>query len=399
MATNFHILTVLHDDGERLPIIIDEDRAPIVWANEYMMKVRRSSVAASTLRKELAVLGYFGEFCKQAGIDLMQRLRSGDGFTVDEIASRLFPWMRRNFGAHQGRKVAKQVVGRDTVDFRMMKVWAFIKWQMHGVITRLAVGDVRINHIEVKMKAMDTAVNSLITDVTNSRVEKLALAPHRVKRLLEICYPGHPENPWKKCYQERNYLILVMYLTFGLRRAELLKLKLRHMRMGGLIAEIRLERCPDDPEDTRKNGPEVKTQERVLPCDKFLAQRIQNYITNERKNILGESKSPFLILARSGQPMSLNRVNGIFLQIRKRHPDFADTHPHVCRHTCITRLREIATSQGIEDHRIMMHLRYFSGWATDNDDVYTQAATRREVQGLSMAHQQALFVQLGDVPF
>ncbi|MFH1493343.1 MAG: site-specific integrase [Pseudomonadota bacterium] len=399
LSTPFYIVTIRHDDGERLPIILNAERDPISWANDYLIKARRSSVAAKTLRKELSVLGYLHEFCKNSGIDLMQRARSGNGFSTDEIATQLFRWMRRNFSAHAGGNVVELVVARATVDYRMGKVWEFLRWHMDDAMTRLAVGDNRINHIQAKMKAMETAFHSLRTNIAKHKVEKLGLAPHRVGRLLEICYPGNPENPWKGCYQERNYLILVLLLTFGFRRGELLKIKLRDLRLGGLIPEIRIERRPDDIEDLRAEPPEVKTEARILPCDKFLAQRLQNYILGERKQIPGANGSPFLVLARSGQPISEKRINDIFYQLRRKHPDFTDLHPHLCRHTCNTKLLEMGREKGIEESRLEAHLKYFNGWRTDNSETYTQAAIRKEVQDLSLAHQEAIFLQFQDVPF
>lgn len=395
----FHVVMVRHDDGEHLPILLDSNRNPIVWANEFLIKVRRPRLAAKTLRKELFVLGYLHEFCKHAGIDLIQRLYSGIGLTADEITFQLFHWMRRNFGARAGRKVVRLVVQRETVDYRMALVLKLINWHMNSAITRLKVGDLRINHIQAKIEAMHVAFESIVTDIVDHKVTKMGLPSHQVKKLLEICYPGHIQNPWKSCYQERNYLILVLLLTFGIRRGELLKLKLRDLYLHGLIPEIRVQRRPDDHDDHRAEAPQVKTESRALPCDKFLAQRLQHYITTDRKKIPSASKSPFLILARSGQAMSEKRINGIFKQIGKVHPEFSTIHPHLCRHTCNTRLYEAARAKGLSHEEITQHLEFLNGWKTDNSDTYAQAAISKNAQALSLSYQQGLFIQFEDVPF
>lgn len=399
LHSSFHVVMIRHDDGERLPIILDAERSPIIWVNEYLIKLRRSSVAAKTLLKELYVLGYFHELCKHAEINLIERLHFGKGFTADEITVQIFNWMRRNFGARRGRKVVQLVVARETVDYRMDQVWRLIKWHMENVITRLELGDNRIDHVQAKIKAMKSAFDSIRTDISNHNVEKLGLSSHRIDRLLAVCYPGHVENPWKKCYQERNYLILVMLLSFGFRRGELLKIKLRDLRLHGLIPEIRIVRRPDDAEDSRTAPPEVKTEQRLLPCDKFLAQRLQRYITKERKGIPGASSSPFLILARSGLPMSEKRINGIFDQLGKKHQDYADVHPHLCRHTCNTQLQKIARVRGLSDKEVIDHLKFLNGWRTDNSGTYTQAEIQMNAQNFSLLYQQNLFIQFADVPF
>jgi len=38
MDPRFHVVTVLHPGGERLPILLDADRQPVAWINAYLIR-------------------------------------------------------------------------------------------------------------------------------------------------------------------------------------------------------------------------------------------------------------------------------------------------------------------------------------------------------------------------
>lgn len=62
MLARFHVVTVLHAGGERLPILLDADRQPISWIDAYLIKRLRPRLSVSSLVKTLYVLGYL--WCK-----------------------------------------------------------------------------------------------------------------------------------------------------------------------------------------------------------------------------------------------------------------------------------------------------------------------------------------------
>lgn len=141
------------------------------------------------------------------------------------------------------------------------------------------------------------------------------LSDDRLQRLLEICHPDSCDNPWKTPYRQRNFLIVLMMATLGVRRGELLKLRVSDCHLARTIPEIRIQRSPDDPADPRINEPQVKTESRHLPCEASLARYLNEYICRARRQIPGANRSPFLFLSRRGEPMSLVRVNGLLDQV------------------------------------------------------------------------------------
>ena len=67
----------------------------------------------------------------------------------------------------------------------------------------------------------------------------------------------------------RNWLMVEVALHLGLRRGEILKLRLDSLPRGAGDG-IRVRRLPDDPADSRQYEPAVKTAERMLPAGRQL---------------------------------------------------------------------------------------------------------------------------------
>ena len=89
MNARFHVVTVLHPSGERLPILLDAERQPVIWINVYLIQRLRLRLSVNSLVKTLRVLGYLWVWAYQEGFPLEARLRSGQGLTQEEIFGRL----------------------------------------------------------------------------------------------------------------------------------------------------------------------------------------------------------------------------------------------------------------------------------------------------------------------
>ena len=112
--------------------------------------------------------------------------------------------------------------------------------------------------------------------------QKTGLVESDLAQLRAIVRPCERGNPFKKSTQFRNYLIVELMLATGIRRGELLKIKLNHLPQGPKTT-LTIERSPDDPLDTRSNEPEVKTLGREIPMTKALAKELWTYATTYRR--------------------------------------------------------------------------------------------------------------------
>jgi integrase len=390
----FKIVMVKHSNGERLPVLIDsQTRQPIYFANEYILYVRRTRVSSATLVMDLQTLSYFLGWGLQAKIDIQERLKSGEGLTVDELSMGIVPWLRRSFSS---KKVVSLVVSNHSAQRRVDFIREFISWNMHCVISRLSSSDPRIKGVQAKLQSMEVAFRhlKLKTKVDKKKVEGLSRSSQN--RLLEVCHPDYSENPWHKNVRTRNYLILLLFLSFGIRRGELLKLYVSDCLTQGTAPELRIQRRPDDFFDPRRIEPNVKTESRILPLNSMLAQLIDSYISIERRKVHRARKHPFLFISRKGDPIALQTINALLAQIGLKHPEFEGLHPHILRHTANTRLREKARERGQAHSDFEKNLKYINGWKTNNTGTYTQLDIKNEALNLIREHQKSMFQNIGE---
>jgi integrase len=392
MDSRFHVVTVRHPGGERLPILLDAERQPVSWVNAYLIRRLRPRLSVSSLVKTLHVLGYLRAWASTEAFPLEARLVSGEGLSQDEIISRLYPWLRRNFQATGN--VRKLVVSPGTVVFRLKVISQCVVWHLECAMSAMPVGSPEIRDMRARLTLIERSFATAARARLPSAVHAVPLSDDRLQRLLQICHPDSCDNPWKRPYRQRNFLMVLIMATLGVRRGELLKLRVSDCLLSRPIPEIRVERWPDDPADPRINEPQVKTESRHLPCDASLARYLNEYICRTRRKIPGAHRSPFLFLNRSGQPMSLVRVNGLLDQVAAVHPEYNDLHPHSLRSTCATNFRAAGLRNGLDEERVDKHMMYFFGWrSADSVRPYIDAAIRRESCEISLSYQAVLFAK------
>ncbi|QBQ95929.1 tyrosine-type recombinase/integrase [Paraburkholderia pallida] len=389
MANLFFVVTVRHPEGERLPILLDADRQPVVWINLYILKRLRRRLSFNSLLKVTRILGFIYAWSLRQKFSLRERLESGNGLTQNEIDS-LCSWLRRNFRTADA--VRSLAVAPSSVKSRLDVARQFVDWHFNAAISARPVGSNDIKDIRAKQTACKQMFADAAKGRTQSSEHAKALLEPETRRLLAICEVDSPENPWKRPCRVRNRLIIHLMLALGLRRGELLKLRTSDCHLTRAIPEIRVERSPDDDDDPRINEPQVKTESRHLPCERQLARDLHQFICVTRRETRLADRMPFLFLSRTGLPLSLNRVNGIVSQIGLRHPEFADLHPHCLRSTCATDFKETARRRGLDESDIDKDMQTFFGWRSDQSIApYVEGATRREAAEIGLAYQQSLF--------
>jgi integrase len=130
-------------------------------------------------------------------------------------------------------------------------------------------------------------------------------------------------------------------LELGIRRGELLKLRLDSLPRGGEDG-IRVLRRPDDPHDSRAKEPAVKTAERVIPASRNLLAIVQAYLTYPRPLGRVFGNTPYLFVTRSGSPVSIDTADDVIVAIG-RHSGVTPLSWHRLRHTWAELLRRVRT--------------------------------------------------------
>lgn len=396
------ILWGVGNAGERMPMLLRRStRVPLPRPMAWALAALRPSLASSTVERYLRHLALFHWWLENESLPFDAPLTFVDALTPSLIESGLRPWLGKDMSA---RKVTKLAVGKDEIRERLIVVRDYIDWVLASAQRSFSV---RTQAQECL--AMESARHNIkstfdrLMPVGSDSSETLGLTDAEVIRLLEIADPLSQQNPWGRgrsaemiALRSRNELSVRLMLAFGPRRGDLLKIHTGDVKTHGAEPTLWIRRRPDDPKDPRVWEPNAKTEERMLPLDSSLARLLDDYIQKYRALITGHKKSPYLLLAESGRPLSARAFNDIFKALGAHIPGI---HPHQLRHTHNDRLVKHCRENGVPEKEMVQHAKYINGWLGDNTGIYTKRSAREAARKISMKVQRQVFELVEDVPF
>jgi integrase len=192
-----------------------------------------------------------------------------------------------------------------------------------------------------------------------------------VRRLPRILDPDDVEALVGELRTERDRAMVQAMLLGGLRRCEVLGLRLSDLRLGEWRVFV----------VEGKGG-----YERVVPISPTFFQTVARYMDDERPETTSDALFLSLKGQRRGHPLSAEGLDEILSAARIRAGLVHGTC-HELRHTCFTRLREAGMSiealqaqaghRSITSTRVYLHLG--ADWLADE---YRRAAEAIEAQAL-----------------
>jgi integrase len=378
MADTGKIFSVLHivlDSGERLPCLVDATTwIPARVALRWVMRYRRYRVQSSTLAANLRVLGKVYKWTQEtAGFGLDDRLTGGRTLQNREIES-----LARSF---RGAKAKELDTG--AFDQHLAILEDFLKWSLDSE-NRGGRRSLDLAQLAQERNRVGLILRSLRTGArATDRIEPLEEA--EIRAIRNSIGPRRdtqgvltfPEifSPHTRL---RNWLMFEVALELGIRRGELLKLRLDSMPRG-VGDGIRILRRPDDPHDSRSREPAVKTAERVIPASGNLLAAIRAYLTYPRPLGRISGRSPYLFVARSGRPVSMDTADDVIAAIGG-HSGVSPLSWHRLRHTWAERMAEAFADQPNGMDRLV----YLGGWTNP------QSATRYIQRALASQAKEAV---------
>ncbi|WGU38234.1 tyrosine-type recombinase/integrase [Phenylobacterium sp. NIBR 498073] len=255
----------------------------------YVLTALRSR-AANTIAQHLVGLQVLLLWCRSARISLEDRVDSGTLFRAYELdalwdaAARPIAHFRQEPAARSQR--SRNVVGfdqttpslgQDTVGNRRRAIRRYLAWLSERRL--FALGH-QPDAQKTYRDARDELLRSL--DARSARHgrsgdPRQGLDDAERRALLDAIDPGSEANPWKEAaVRQRNLLMIMLLLQLGLRRGELLALRVEDIDLQR--GQVRLIRRPDDKRDSRKRQPVLKTQGRLLDLRSDLADLVSTYI-------------------------------------------------------------------------------------------------------------------------
>lgn len=400
-AAKYVCHTALFPTGERFPVLLYENSyQPVVLITRYVIDERREICQSSTLERDTRVLKWFYEWCDLSKIDIEERLRTGKTTAKAEVTGFCrYLRARRNeaivgsIGTHKGQgRSGSPVLSPKTFNSYIGVVESFLVWAAYEFIPVRTPEDAIRENLRSAIKSIKHVFRSVRKGghtVSNRR----GLTRAEVEEIRQIIKPGAARNPFKKSVQFRNYLIFELMLATGIRRGELLKIKLKHLPSGPKVT-LSIVRSPDDRDDPRRNEPQVKTRIREIPLHKQLRVELWKYVQKHRKK---SGRGHYLVTSlRGGGPLNLGGVNGIFsFLVKKQLPHFkGKLSPHTMRHTYNEWFVELADSLGWPEGRIKDVQRYLNGWSERSTMPvhYTRRVIEAQAMEIAEKFQDALYV-------
>lgn len=344
-------------EGERVPMLHDEQGMPLFYPTLFATsQLRNAGAAVNTIRNKLADLLVLLRWEQANGRDLITEFRSGRFLTVADIVSlRDFAKldMRELSSAGDGEKERSVVVDFLEARVSSSRALATIGGQQHfNRISTFA------DYLEFTASVVTQHQNSSRTAQEIARMARTirkhrprGLAKQRaddsdlrsppselVERFMAIGAEGDPRNPFRHPeVQLRNAIIFGLLRHTGMRRGELLSLRLDQFDLGH-EPHVWVRRNQDDKHDPRRYQPVAKTKERPLPIPETLANQIDRYMLKVRPRIAPARRHPYLFVSHRkgstwGKPLSASALNSqIFSRMRAVDPAFESIHPHAFRH-------------------------------------------------------------------
>jgi integrase len=409
----FAVRLVVFTSGERLPLLCRRSTGtPLFEPTVYAItELRAQNRASATIQQALRAVMVLYLVLERLKIDLDQRLGEGRLLELGEIEE-LVRWCRLPLEAFTGDQERPAPPSRvvtlekarmkspapghaeldpNTVAIRIHYIRDYLKWRADGHMLKLGrnragtgLSDLKINS-EIVFRSLDEHIPS--SHGRNDAEQRQGMSESDLAKLIEIIQPDSPENPWKGEHaKERNALIIRWFLTLGIRRGELLGVRVSDTDFQ--TNEVLIARRADDPDDPRANEPNTKTRDRLLSMDEDLAVLTRRYVTGVRRRIEGARKHPFLFVSNgTGKPLSLSGVNKIFVVLRKKCPSLPDDlYPHIFRHTWNDRFSDVMDTRKVSEETEKKMRAKLMGWSETSGTaaMYTRRHTARKAREASL---------------
>lgn len=418
MSAPYRIKTVVAENGERLSLLLDDvTGVPLFKPTAYILtEVRMRNRAGNTVKSHLVAIEAMLIHFKTVGIDIEQRIASGSilelwevdslagamRVTIQELVSRMAlaggiapmksPGKVTSPEALRQRapRTEERRVDQASAANRMRVVHGYLCWLANHRLSRLDPQSESFARLLAMRDMTLSAIKGRTPAKTGRASRREGLPPEARRALLECIRPDSPENPWvEPAARRRNQLMIELLYWLGLRRGELLAIKIGDINLRDNT--ITIHRRPDDPDDPRPEQPTAKTLGRIMPLSWGLAQAVHCYLA-ERRAIRGSRRHPFLFVDTDhGRPLSIRSLSHVFSRLNERHADRLGTiTAHVLRHDWNDRFSELMDrrgSSGPDEEKQRSHLM---GWREGSGTaaLYTKRHTRYKATETSLRMQE-----------
>lgn len=406
--TSYQIKTIVMSDGERLPMLLESDTGiPDYWITLYSItQLRSRGLAVKTIEQTLQHLKLLIFFLKNnysEEINLEKRLQDAKLLSMSEIeilcniCKLHFEDLTKEYTStntqtniklnslENFRNTSKSknisTVDSKTTGHRIRAIKDYLVWLGNTFLSNVEDFGLKTLSLNDAIKTVKSTLEARIPKNHSSDPVsgKRGLSEDELELLFSVIDKDSNTNPWKSNFvRTRNELIIFWLYEFGLRRGELLNIKISDLNFQEETVSIL--RRPDDSDDPRTNQPVVKTLAKKLRIPKSIINLTYAYLFGVREKLPETVYHPYLFVAdKSGLPMSLSALNKVFSELRKANPSLPQNFsPHIMRHSWNDNFSKIMDAKNIPEEREKQIRSYLMGWSPTSNSASTY--TKRHVE-------------------
>ncbi|HCF2575563.1 site-specific integrase [Pseudomonas monteilii] len=406
----YKIKVVRFDNGERFPVLCyRQNGLPLYSATLWVLaELRAANLSTSTLHQALRSLMVLFITLDELNVDISSRMWSGQLLTVDEVESIVrsckLPIAEINtlqhaeaISAWSTSSPSLQPIHTTTTVIRLLYISRYLDWITTSHLLKIGAESPYFLALE-KLRVL--VVKSFRARMPSTHrfsriLPREGLTEPMLSLMQQVIDPDSERNPWRLEHaRQRNYLMIRWLLSLGVRRGELLGVKVSDINFQ--TNEVLIARRADDPADPRLRQPNVKTAGRLLALDTELAELTRTYVMSMRRNIRGARKHEYLWVASgSGKPMSLAALNKTFVTLRQNCPGLPENLcPHLLRHTWNDLFSEAIDKNNVSSVLEQKLRSRLMGWSETSGMavVYNQRHIKKKATAVSLHMQEQLRV-------
>ena len=342
----YKLETVIFTNGERFLLLINKETGlPDFYSTLWVTLELRYS-AVNTIRNKLVTLQWLMEWENNNNLIISDLIKNEKMLTESELES-LFRHIQINAAKQKKTNYIKK---RFFTKGRIQFIDSYPSVSLSHKYNRLTTFSEYILFLSKTIKISCEYRKNLmeIISLIKARRPKNHKASIKLEselpdglldEFMSIANFSNPNNPFRDIgIRKRNHLMFILLKDLGIRRGELLSIKIDCIDIATARPSILIKRTHDDKYDTRRNQAVAKTKERRLPISNHIAQLIDDYIMNYRSKIPYANKHPYLFVTHRkgktlGHPISTSSFDNVIVPTMKTvNQKFSIIHPHIFRH-------------------------------------------------------------------
>jgi integrase len=342
--------------------------------------------------KDLGFFAYMYTWAGKFQVELDDLLLNGVGLSQSHIRSYV-SWLEEPF---RGANGSVSITNRKSINANIITCSGICTWFIKQYSNPTEDLNRRALAIQSLVQFQKSIWNDALIKVKDDYIAP-DLTDEEVAAIERFLTPKNRSHEVGETLAVRDYLFWRLAIEFGLRKGEILALRLEDcpLRSSPVIKIVRIEKRGGNYKDPRKNPPRPKTLSRELGFlfeNTAFPKLINEYVSSNRygfryvrdkKVRLMILPHEFLIVSEAGNPLSVRAADDIAKKIRLGTG--IDFHWHIARHAFFNRAYEgMASLKDVNERNIRKaDILWWGGWENEKSlDIYTKRARADRARGI-----------------